>query len=79
MGQLTPGATYIYERVNDVIYRRETGKSERIEVGRDFDLHAQMQEDKLWGAIRREAKTNPALQSELDRVIMFYRLLKENG
>lgn len=77
MGKLTPGAKMIYERVNDVIYAREEGKTERREVGRDYDLLAQMQEDKLWGEIRRAAKTNPALQSELDRVIMFYQLINK--
>lgn len=79
MGQLTPGATYIYERVGDVVYAREEGKTERREIGRDYDLQAQMLEDKLWGEIRRAAKTNPALQDELNRVIMFYKLLKQNG
>ena len=79
MGQLKPGVTYIYERVNDVIYKRESGQTTRTEVGRDYDLHAQLMEDKLWGEIRRTAKTNPALQEELDRVIMFYKLSKTNG
>jgi len=79
MGKLTPGVTLIYERVDDVIYAREEGKLERREVGRDYDLHAQIQEDKLWGEIRRAAKTNPALQSELERVIMFYQLIKDKN
>ena len=79
MGKLTPGATMIYERVNDVIYAREEGKIERREVGRDYNLLAEIQEDKLWGEIRRAAKTNPALQSELDRVIMLYQLIKKNN
>ena len=77
MGKLTPGVTLIYERVNDVIYAREEGKTERKEVGRDYDLHAEMMENKLWGEIRRTAKTNPTLQSELDRVIMLYQLIKD--
>jgi len=34
-------------------------------------------DDKLWGEIRREAKTNPTLQSALDRAIMIYRLSKD--
>lgn len=80
MGSLTPSAKMIYERVNDVIYAREEGKTERKEVGRDYDLHAEIMENKLWGEIRRAAKTNPALQSELDRVIMLYQLIKkQNG
>jgi hypothetical protein len=34
-------------------------------------------EDKLWGEIRREAKTNITLQKALDRAIMIYKLSKE--
>jgi hypothetical protein len=37
----------------------------------------QMREDKLWGDIRREAKTNVTLQKALDRAIMIYKLSKE--
>ena len=44
----------------------------RTEDGRP--LHVHIAENKLWGNIRRAARTNPALQAELDRVIMFYYL-----
>jgi hypothetical protein len=37
----------------------------------------QMREDKLWGDIRREAKTNTTLQKVLDRAIMIYKLSQE--
>ena len=86
MGSLTPGATYIYERVGDTVYAREAGSdpSTRKPIGWDYDStpHApstweKMQEDKLWGNIRREAKTNPALQKALDRAILIYKLGKE--
>ena len=40
-------------------------------------LHEHMLEDKMWGEIRRPARTNPALQKALDRVIMLYRLSKD--
>ena len=40
-------------------------------------LHEHIMESKLWGEIRREAKTNPALQTALDRAIMIYRLSKD--
>jgi hypothetical protein len=33
MGTLTPGATYIYERVDNRIYAREFGKTKRRLVG----------------------------------------------
>jgi len=86
--ELKPGVTYIYERVDGVVYARESGAdpSTRIEVGWDYDtrtgdgrpLHDHLREDKLWGDIRRLARTNPTLQSELERVIMLYRLIKDN-
>jgi hypothetical protein len=34
-------------------------------------------EDKLWGEIRRAAKTNNTLQAALDHAIMIYKLSKE--
>jgi hypothetical protein len=85
MGTLKPGATYIYERADGVVYAREFGKTERQEVGWNYDprtpdgrpLRDHLLEDKLWGEIRREAKTNPALQRALDRAIMIYRLSKD--
>jgi hypothetical protein len=94
MGQLKPGATYIYERDGDTVYQREVGADPgtRTEVGydygayeerRDADIRAgmkkrrdDMMEDKLWGNIRRAARTNPALQDVLDHAIMLYHLTK---
>jgi hypothetical protein len=88
MGTLKPGATYIYERTGDEVYAREMGHVERKLIGyhhqtdsRTDDgrpLHEHIQESKMWGEIRREAKTNPALQNALDRAIMIYRLSKDN-
>lgn len=85
MGQLTPGATYIYERNGDTVFRREFGQTEREVVGYDYrtadgrPLAEHMKEDKLWGNIRRAASTNPALQDALDRAIIIYNLSKQNG
>jgi len=82
MGTLTPGATYIYERVGETVFRRESGQTEREVVGYDHrtsdgsPLHDQLIEDKLWGNIRRSAPSNPALQDALDRAIMIYNLSK---
>jgi len=88
MGTLKPGATYIYERTGDEVYAREFGETNRKLVGythiadpRTSDgrpLHDHILEDKMWGEIRRMAPTNPALQSALDRVIMIYRLSKDD-
>ena len=35
-----------------------------------------LRETKLWAEIHRMAKTNPALQDALERVIMIYKLIK---
>jgi hypothetical protein len=86
MGTLKPGATYIYERVGDAVYARESGQTERHPVGWEFDPKSptssstfdKIKEDKMWGEIRRAAPTNPALQKALDRAIMIYRLSKDN-
>jgi hypothetical protein len=85
MGNLKPNATYIYERHKNTVYAREQGSSVRTEVGWNYDprtsdgrpLHDHIMDDKLWGEIRREAKTNPTLQKALDRAIMIYRLSKD--
>ena len=39
MGQLKPGATYIYERADGVTYAREFGQepSQRVAIGWDYD------------------------------------------
>jgi hypothetical protein len=39
-------------------------------------LRDHIQENKMWGEIRRAAKTNPTLQDAIDRVIMIYKLSK---
>ena len=94
MANLKPGATYIRERVGDVVYRREFGAdpTSREVEGWDYNkenpkfdprtsdgrsLHEHIMEDKLWGEIRREAKTNSTLQKALDRAIMIYKLSKD--
>jgi len=83
MGNLKPGATYIYERADGVTYAREFGATDRTAIGWDYDTKLKLdalKEEKLWEEIRQAAKSNPALQTELDRVIMLYHLgKKENG
>jgi hypothetical protein len=82
MGSLKPGATYIYERADGVTYAREVGSIERTAIGWDYDVQlkiSQLNEIELWKNIRQAAKTNPVLQTELDRVIMLYHLSKEDG
>ena len=89
MGDLKPGAKYIYERVGEEIYAREFGDKERKLIGYQHEnqidprtndgrpLHEHIMESKMWGDIHREAKTNPTLQKALDRAIMIYKLSKD--
>jgi hypothetical protein len=80
MGNLKPGTTYIYERADGVTYAREIGSVERTAIGWDYNAKLKMdtlKEDELWRDIRHTAKSNPALQIELDRVIMLYHLSKK--
>jgi hypothetical protein len=96
MGNLKPGAKYIYERADGVTYAREIGAdlSTREAIGWQYDptipnfdprtkdgrpLHDHIIDSKLWGDIRRAAKTNPALQTALDNVKIMYHLSKDNG
>jgi hypothetical protein len=91
MGALTPGATYVYERNGEEIYAREAGKTDRTLIGYQYEnkvdprtddgrpLFEHLREDKLWGEIRRAARTNKALKSVLDRAILVYHLSKDHG
>jgi hypothetical protein len=84
MGSLKPGATYIYEHVDGVTYAREFGavSADRFEIGRTLERQTKdfgIEEAKLWGDIRRAAKTNKALQTAIDNVIIMYHLSKDNG
>ncbi len=91
MGSLIPGATYVYEHHEGTVYAREfdADPNTRQPIGWEHpidprtsdgrSLHDHMMEDKLWGEIRRAAKTNEALQSALDRAILVYHLSKDHG
>jgi len=91
MGSLKPGASYVYERNGDEIYAREVGSTERKLIGYKYEmenksdprtddgrpLHEHIMDSKMWGEIRREARTNVTLQKALDRAIMIYKLSKD--
>jgi hypothetical protein len=96
MGSLTPGATLIHERVNNVVYSREFGAdpSTRQVAGWDYDknnpnfdprtndgrpLHDHIMDSKMWGEIRRMARTNKALHEAIERVKIIYHLSKDHG
>lgn len=81
MGTLTPGATYIYERADGIIYAREFGSTERKIVGyesaKDYDFH---QSNKRMlnelNEIVRMCETDPEMQELLDKLFVLYNLKK---
>ena len=93
MGNLKPGATYIYERNGDEVYAREFGETDRTLIGYRYEMEDKpdprtsdgrpliehIREDKLWGEIRRAARTNSTLQAALERAILIYHLSKDHG
>ena len=89
MGSLKPGATYIYERVADVVYAREMGAppEDRFVVGYKYEPPTEgfktwakkFADDYLWDDIMSEAETNPALQTALENVKIIYYLSKKDG
>ena len=92
MGSLTPGATYIYERVGDTVYAREQGSTDRRIIGYDYKtgelvdtpredtfLGLPMSEMMLMAVIIHESKNNEALRQQIERVKILYHLSKENG
>jgi len=81
MGRLKPGATYVYEKANGVTYAREIGAhpGDRFPIGWDYDLleqDARAKRAELWERIHILARTNPALQEAIERVIIIYELQK---
>jgi hypothetical protein len=80
MGNLKPGAKYIYEKADGVTYAREFGAphNERFEIGRDYERFLK-DELRLWEEIVREGRTNEALQNALDRVKILYHLSKNTN
>ena len=82
-GRLEHGANYVYEKSDGVTYARKVGDppDARFEIGRDYDsekLHKDLMHSKLWGEIHRAAKSNPALQEAIDRVIVIYELSRQD-
>ena len=61
----------------DPITGHKVDYDKRTSDGRPLRDH--LLEDKLWGEIRRMARTNPALQEALERAKILYYLSKEDG
>ena len=73
---------FVYESPDggETIYARQVGSDQRqlhYESENVKSLREQMSEDKMWGEIRRLAKTNVPLADAVDKVIMIYNLVKD--
>ena len=82
MSQLTPGATYIYERVDGRVYAREIGSTQRHLIGEEYALDTNRRRMKIaddWVPIVEAAEQNPALQDALDRAKLIYELTKQDN
>lgn len=84
MGSLKPGATYIYERVDNTVYARGFGESNRVVIGYDYDPSYKRIADNYffeteWRDIIEASNSNPALQEALERVKILYHLSKKDG
>jgi hypothetical protein len=70
---------YVFESPDGghTVYRRHVGKQDRelVSVSPEKQSTIEMiREDKLWGNIRRAAKSDPALKEMLDQVKVYYEL-----
>ena len=74
----------IYESPDngETVYVRDMGSTDRklhYVSSKQTDIINRIREDQLWDQIRILARTHPVLQAELDRVIMFYNLIKDDN
>ena len=79
VNKITEAVIYESPDGGETVYVREFGGTQRqlhSESPRAVSLREQLEEDKLWGNIRRAAKTNPTLQRALDEAILIYNLSK---
>lgn len=81
MGTLTPGAAYIYERVDNHIYARKIGDSQRVLVGYDSKIEEYRELRYYMNHINdvlRMCETDPAMRELLDQLFVLYNLKKNN-
>ena len=79
MGNLVPGATYIYESPDGGLttYARLEGTTERVMIGQSWQAK-ELVEQRLWTEIYAKRNTNPALQHAVEECIIIYKLSEEH-
>jgi len=80
MGNLKPGATYIYESPDggETTYAREMGAppESRIMIGQSWMAKQQI-EKRMWAEIYDKRNQNTALQSAVEECIIIYKLSED--
>lgn len=80
MGTLKPGATYVYERVDNRVYAREMGQSKRELVGWTHTESLAMRE---WRSqindVLLMCEQHPEMRDLLDRLFVLYNLRKDHN
>jgi hypothetical protein len=78
MGNLKPGATYIYESPDGGLttYAREEGSVERVMIGQSWQAK-ELVEQRLWVDIYKHRNRNTALQRSVEECIIIYKLSED--
>jgi hypothetical protein len=80
MGNLKPGATYVYESPDggETTYAREIGSppESRVMIGQSWLAKEQI-EKRMWNDIYPNRNLNPALTEAVEKCIIIYKLSKE--
>jgi hypothetical protein len=80
MGNLKPGATYIYESPDggDTIYAREANApiESRVVIGQSWQAR-ELVEQRMWTDIYKHRNQNTALQHAVEECIIIYKLSEE--
>ena len=76
---LTPGATYIYERVAGTIFAREFGKTERKVVGYTTEMSPEMAMYRSEiNQVLTMCEQDPAMRELLEQLFVMYNLKKKH-
>ena len=78
MGNLKPGATYIYESPDGGLttYARLEGTTERVMIGQSWQAR-ELVEQRLWTEIYPKRKLTPALTEAVEKCIIIYKLSED--
>ena len=80
MGNLKPGATYVYESPDggETTYAREIGAlpESRVMIGQSWLAKEQI-EQRMWTDIYKHRNRNNALQHAVEECIIIYKLSEE--